>query len=184
MDGAKVEITGVKSVINQLNKIDKELVKAFKENVNQIAQPAIEATAGRYRDVGVPLSGMANLWEQEGKSGARKKKFPYVADKAAASLKVKYDTRRNAVGVIVIQQNNPAAAIFEVAGRKNVNHLSMSLDQETSRGYKQSAPGRTKIMGPAIYRATRKGGTKEIQRLVKELEETLTRRIAAMGTNR
>jgi hypothetical protein len=163
MDGAKVEITGVKSVINQLNKIDKELVKAFKENVNQIAQPAIE---------------------QEGKSGARKKKFPYVADKAAASLKVKYDTRRNAVGVIVIQQNNPAAAIFEVAGRKNINHLSMSLDQETSRGYKQSAPGRTKIMGPAIYRATRKGGTKEIQRLVKELEETLTRRIAAMGTNR
>lgn len=184
MDGAKIQVTGVKAVINQLNKIDKELVKAFKENVNQIAQPAIDATAAKYRDVGVPLSGMANLWEREGKTGARRKIYPYSPDKAGASLKVKYDTRRNAVGVIVIQQNNPGAAIFEVAGRRNVNHLSMSLDQETGRGYAESAPGRTKVMGPAIYRATRRGGTKEIQRLVTELEQTLTRRIAAMGTNR
>jgi hypothetical protein len=36
---------------------------------------------------------------------------------------MRFDTRRNAVGVILIEQKDPAAAIFETAGRANANKL-------------------------------------------------------------
>lgn len=179
--GGSIEINGIKQTINALNRIDKELVKAFKENVNRLSQPAIDATGAEYRAVGLPISGMAYTWGRESKSGRITKLFPYDADKAAAGLAVKYDTRRGAVGVIVIQQKNPAAAIFEVAGRTNLTNLGVSLDQESGRGYKIARPGRTRIMGPAIYRATRRGVTDEIRKLVKDLEETLSRKLASQN---
>jgi hypothetical protein len=62
---------------------------------------------------------------------------------------VKFDTRRKAVGVILIEQKDPAAAIFETAGRANTNKLNTSL---MFVGLPVSA-GRTRLIGPAVYRA-------------------------------
>jgi hypothetical protein len=44
---------------------------------------------------------------------------------------MKFDTRRNAVGVILVIQKDQAAAIFETAGRANANRLSNNLDPVT-----------------------------------------------------
>lgn len=135
-----IEVTGVKDAIRALNKIEPGLRKEFQREAATIARPAIEEAQRGY--VGLPLSGMARNWSQDGR-----KLFPYDPVKAAKGVKLKLDAARNAVAVIVIQQTNAAAAIFESAGRKNPNRLGNQLGN--------LAPGRTRIIGPAVYRKKR-----------------------------
>ena len=143
---ARIEVVGVKDTINQLNKLDKELAKEFKALATSIAQPAINAAKAVYDKV--PLSGMNYKWQEKGRSRAN---FPFTVAKAKAGVRVRFDTRRNAVGVILIEQKDPAAAIFETAGRKNPNKLNTSL---MFVGLPVTA-GRTRLIGPAVYRARR-----------------------------
>jgi len=133
------ELVGIREAVAALNKIEPGLRKQFAAELNQIAEPAIQAARSVYAFQGVPLSGMSGNWSQGGR-----KKFPYDPVKAAKGVKVKLDTRRNQVGVIVIQQTDAAANIFETAGRKNSNNLATSLGATPSAG-------RTRIFGPAVY---------------------------------
>ena len=137
---ATIEIVGVKQTINSLRKIDPQLQKDFKADATAIAQPAINAGKAVYRDV--PLSGMQYKWAQNGR-----KIFPFVPGKAANGVKMRFDTRRNAVGVILIEQKDVAAAVFETAGRANSNKLGSAL------GF--VGAGRTRLLGPAVYKARR-----------------------------
>ena len=141
---AKVDISvvGVKDTINKLRKLDPELQKQFKVDSTAIAQPAINAAKAMYTRV--PLSGMSRDWKQK-KDGRKIKGFN--VDKAKNGVQMKFDTRRNAVGVILIIQKDQAAAIFETAGRANRNSLSDNLSPVQ--------PGRTRLIGPAVYRARR-----------------------------
>ena len=139
---ATVEIVGVKQTINALGKIDKELQKQFKADATAIAQPAINAAKGMYTQV--PLSGMSRDWKQK-KDGRKIKGFDVT--KAKNGVQMKFDTRRNAVGVILIIQKDQAAAIFETAGRANRNSLSDNLSPVQA--------GRTRLIGPAVYRSRR-----------------------------
>ena len=81
---------------------------------------------------------------------------------------MKFDTRRNAVGVILIIQKDQAAAIFETAGRANANTLSNNLEPVR--------PGRTRIIGPAVYRA-RKGIEREMTDMIRTVTTTVQRRL-------
>ena len=137
-----ITVVGVKDTINQLGKIDKELQKQFKSDATAIAQPAINAAKAMYTRV--PLSGMSRDWKQK-KDGRKIKGFD--VDKAKNGVQMKFDTRRGAVGVILVIQKDQAAAIFETAGRKNTNSLSRNLDPVSA--------GRTRLIGPAVYRARR-----------------------------
>ena len=141
---AKVDISvvGVKDTINKLRKLDPELQKQFKVDATAIAQPALNAAKAVYTQV--PLSGMSRDWKQK-KDGRKIKGFDVT--KAKNGVQMKFDTRRNAVGVILIIQKDQAAAIFETAGRKNTNSLSRNLDPVQA--------GRTRLIGPAVYRARR-----------------------------
>ena len=141
------EVVGVKQAINNLGKIDKQLQKDFKAQATQIAEPALSAAKAVYTQV--PLSGMNYKWQEKGRSRAN---FPFTVAKAKAGVRVRFDTRRNAVGVILIEQKDPAAAIFETAGRKNANKLNTSL---LFVNLPVSA-GRTRLIGPAVYKARRK----------------------------
>ena len=141
-----VEVVGLKQTINSLRKIDAQLQKDFKADATAIAQPAINAGKAVYTRV--PISNFANDWTQK-KDGRRIKGFSI--DKARNGVKMRFDTRRNAVGVILIEQKDQGAAIFEVAGRKNSNRLDTSL---RIAGYPVSA-GRTRLIGPAVYKARR-----------------------------
>ena len=141
---AKVDISvvGVKDTINKLRKLDPELQKQFKVDATAIAQPALNAAKAVYTQV--PLSGMSRDWKQK-KDGRKIKGFDVA--KAKNGVQMKFDTRRNAVGVILIIQKDQAAAIFETAGRRNTNSLSRNLDPVQA--------GRTRLIGPAVYRSRR-----------------------------
>jgi hypothetical protein len=136
-----IQVVGVKDTINALRKIDPQLQKDFKAQATQIADPAISAAKAVYTQV--PLSGMAYSWTSNGR-----KVFPFTVNKAVKGVRMRFDTRRNAVGVILIEQKDPAAAIFETAGRANANRLSNNLEPVTA--------GRTRLIGPAVYKARRK----------------------------
>ena len=135
-----IEIVGVKQTINSLRKIDPQLQKDFKSDATAIAQPAIQAGKAVYTDL--PLSGMKYNWTQRDR-----KLFPFTVTKAVNGVRMRFDTRRGAVGVILIEQKDPAAAIFETAGRANANKLGQAL------GF--VGVGRTRLIGPAVYKARR-----------------------------
>ena len=147
-----IEIVGVKETINALRKIDPQLQKDFKADATAIAQPALNAAKAVYTQV--PLSGMKYKWQEKGRTRAN---FPFTVAKAVNGVKVRFDTRRNAVGVILIEQKDPAAAIFETAGRANANKLGNAL------GF--VGAGRTRLLGPAIYKA-RRGIEAEMQKMI------------------
>ena len=145
-----IEIVGVKQAINDLRKIDPQLQKDFKADATAIAQPAINAGKAVYKEL--PLSGMKYKWTQRDR-----KLFPFTTAKAVSGVRMRFDTRRNAVGVILIEQKDPAAAIFETAGRANANKLGNAL------GF--VGAGRTRLLGPAIYKA-RRGIEAEMEKMI------------------
>ena len=147
----KTDLVGVRDAVASLNKIEPGLRKQFTAELNQIAQPAIQAAQQRYGSLGVPLSGMSKPWTNKGR-----KLFPYDPAKASKGVKVKLDTRRNSNGVIVIQQTDAATGIFETAGRRTSNNLATNLGNTPGQG-------RTRIFGPAVYSQIR-AITVEIER--------------------
>ena len=156
---ASVEVVGLKETINALRKIDPQLQKDFKADATAIAQPAIQAAKLAYSQF--PLSGMAYRWADRGR-----KIFPFTISGAQAGVKIRFDTRRNAVGVILIEQKNAATAVFEGAGRKDTNRLGTSLDSvSTERGFAMAMPGRSRLIGPAVYKA-RRGIEDEMKKMI------------------
>ena len=158
---ARIEVVGVKDTINQLNKLDKELAKEFKASATSIAQPAMNAAKNMYTKV--PLSGMSRNWKSQKRTPPQNIKG-FDVSRAKAGVQMKFDTRRNAVGVILIIQKDQAAAIFETAGRANPNRLSNNLDSVR--------PGRTRLIGPAVYSA-RRGIEREMKSVIAEASRTV-----------
>ena len=156
---ASIQNVGVKEAINGLRKIDPQLQKDFKAEATAIAQPAIDAGKAAYTQI--PLSQMRYKWNDQGR-----KVFPFTISSAQAGVRMRFDTRRNAIGVILIEQKNAAAAVFEGAGRKTTNRLGKSLDYVSSeRGFAMAMPGRTRLIGPAVYKAKR-GIEREMEKMI------------------
>ena len=149
---ATIQVVGVKDTINALKKIDPQLQKDFRAQANEIALPAINAAKDVYTEI--PLSGMKYKWSSKGRQV-----FPFTVAKAKSGVRLRIDTRRNAVGVILIEQKDPATAIFETAGRANANRLGDQL------GF--VGTGRTRLIGPAVYKA-RRGIEKEMENMILE----------------
>jgi len=136
---ADMELVGVRETIRSLNKVEPGLRKEFVSEAKQIAQPAIQRVQAGYQQV--PLSGMSRNWRD--KQGRRL--FPFTVAKAKRGVQLKVDTDRRATAIISIVQKDQATAIFETAGRRNPNPLERSLGE--------LRPGRTRIIGPAVYSA-------------------------------
>ena len=167
---ATTEIVGLKQTINALRKIDPQLQKDFKADATAIAQPAITAAKTAYSQF--PLSGMAYKWSDRGR-----KIFPFTISGAQSGVKMRFDTRRNAVGVILIEQKNAAAAVFEGAGRKDTNRLGTSLDAiSPERGFAMAMPGRSRLIGPTVYRA-RRGIEAKMVKMIKSTIDTVQREL-------
>jgi len=152
-----IQVAGVKETINALKKIDPQLQKDFRAQATSIAQPAINAAKDMYTKV--PLSGMAYKWASKDRQ-----LFPFSVAKAKSGVKLRIDTRRNAVGVILIEQKDPATAIFETAGRANANRLGDQL------GF--VGAGRTRLIGPAVYKA-RRGIEAEMEKMILDTARTV-----------
>ena len=161
---AKIEVAGVKDAINQLRKIDPELQNQFKRDAKAIAQPAIDAGKAAYsvlddQEHPFALSGMSRKWTQDGR-----KLFPFKLSRAKNGVVMKFDTRRNAVGVISIMQKDVATAVFETAGRVTSNKLGRQL------GFVNS--DQTRILKPAIEKDIAKV-EREIEKIVKTAMRTV-----------
>ena len=158
-----VQVAGVKETINALKNIDPELQKQFKADATRIAQPAVIAAQNMYTQV--PLSGMSRDWKQK---KDKRKIRGFDVGRAKKGVQMKFDTRRNAIGVILVIQKDQAAAIFETAGRANANILSNNLSPVQ--------PGRTRFIGPAVYRA-RKGIEREMQQMINGVSSMIARQM-------
>ena len=161
----KTSVVGIRDAVLTLNKLEPGLRKQFAKELNQIAAPALDAAKSRYASLGMPLSGMAKPWTDRGRA-----RFPYSPAKAAKGVEVKLDTRRNATAVIVIQQKDPAASIFETAGRKNANNLATQLGATP-------LPGRTRLFGLAVYSKIRQVST-EIERAAIRVANDVGRKLS------
>lgn len=150
MTSATIETAGIKNAITALRKLEPETNKAFRKNVRQIAAPAVDNVRSKYPSV--YLSGLSRNW-----AGKARGKGPLDPNKARRGVRVVFSARRNTVGVILIEQADPATAIFEGAGRANPNRLSQSLDSvDDDRGWAAILPGRTRIIGKAVYQSRRR----------------------------
>jgi len=163
-----VRVDGVKDTINQLGKIDKQLQKQFKADATRIAEPALDAGRRSYARLNnesdpYALSGMSRSWTQGGR-----KIYPLTVAKAIKGVSMKFDTRRRAIGVILIIQKDVATAVFETAGRKTSNKLGASLGSIDS--------GKTRLLQPAVDGARDKI-EKEMRQLVKDVTATVQRGI-------
>lgn len=173
MAQASVDMVDVKRVVSELRKIDPELQKEFRRQAADLAKPAIQAARDAYRMV--PLSGLAEAWREK-RSGRRIP--PFSVGSAQSGVRFRLDTRRNAIGVINIEQRNQSAAIFEAAGRRNPNRLAASLDQvATERMWKQVPETPTRLFGPAVYKAARQGVTDALRRLILDASRTVEKSI-------
>lgn len=159
---ADMDLVGLRDAIRSLNKIEPGLRKEFVADARRIGQPAVDAVRRNYTQV--PLSGMSRNWKD--KQG--RLLFPFTVPKAQRGVQVVVNTDRRSDATIVIAQKNQAAAIFETAGRRYPNSLERSLGE--------LAPGRTRILGPAVYRARtliedemRAAAQRVIKRVQKEL---------------
>jgi hypothetical protein len=110
----KTEIVGAKEAIKSLRKIDPELRKQFNRDVKTITAPVVDAAKTAYPTM--PLSGMSRIWSAGGRQ-----LLPWSASKARSGVQVKIDTGKRAVSVIRIQQKDPAASIYELAGKRASN---------------------------------------------------------------
>lgn len=137
---ADMNLVGVRETIRSLNKIEPGLRKQFVNDSRRIAAPAIEEARRGYDRL--PLSGMARRWSQNGRQ-----LFPFSLTRAQRGVQLKVDTDRRATAIISIVQKDQAAAIFETAGRRTPNPLERSLGD--------LQPGRTRVLGPAVYRSRR-----------------------------
>ncbi len=110
-----------------LRKIDPQLRKDFNKRARDIAKPIVIAAKRNYTQV--PLSGMSRRWSQNGRL-----KFPFTVPEARKGVRIKIDTSRRLnrgparpVGIVSVKQINPAAVIFDMAGKATDNQLARNL---------------------------------------------------------
>jgi len=106
---AGVQVIGVEETVKELRKVNPEYRKEFNRGIKTVLAPMVAAAKSGYPDL--PLSGMARSWNQGGRQ-----LLPWSAANARKGVKVKTRTSRGTKSVVRVQQMDPAAAIFEVAG--------------------------------------------------------------------
>ena len=154
------EIEGVKDTIKALRRIDPELRKEFNLKVKAIAAPMTDAMKSEYSDNSFP-SGTKRKWST--KDG--RKLFPLTAAKAQNGVKVKINTSYRDRNAFYVMQANPAAAIFDMAGKKNLNGLGSAFSSKFGKNA-------SRVMWPVAERHE-KQVKKNVQELVKETTKTV-----------
>ena len=147
----------MKETIRSLSKIDPAIRRQFTKDATSVARPIIDEAVQKYPTEA--LSGMARVWRQNGRQ-----LFPYDRRAAIRGLKIRVDTRRRSGAAIKIVQRNPAAVIFETAGRGTPNRLGSNL----TRKFEQAS----RLLWPI---AERKG--REVEQAMVELVREASRQV-------
>ena len=151
------EITGVKETIKALRRIDPELRKEFNAKYKDAVSPMTNAAKAIYDDQRFP-SGTKRTWAPGGR-----KIFPLTAAKAKTGVKPKINTSYRGGTALYVMQANPAAAVFDIAGRST--GLGAAFSAKFGRN-----PSR--VMWPVAERQE-KQVKKNVEELVKETTKTV-----------
>ena len=161
-----VKMSGVKDAVKELRKIDPELRKQFNKDAKSVVAPVVNAAKAQYPTE--YLSGMSRPWTQRGVA-----KFPYIQTKATSGVKLKVDTRGKAVSIISVLQNNPAAAIVDMAGKKGGGSRQ---GEAFIANLTKKFGNASRIMWPSFERHETEV-TYEMTRLIKEVMERVSKEI-------
>ena len=115
-----IQVNGVKDAVKYLNQVEPGYRKAYVANMKQIAKPMTDAMQSQYDDSKFP-SGTKRNWSPGGRQV-----FPLSASKAVRGVGVRVNNKKRGAAFSVMQKN-PAAAIFDIAGRANVNPLGTAF---------------------------------------------------------
>ena len=151
------EITGVKETIKALRRIDPELRKEFNTNYGRAVSPMTNAAKALYDDKRFP-SGTKRTWAPGGR-----KIFPLTAAKAKTGVRPKINTSYRGGTALYVMQANPAAAVFDIAGRST--GLGAAFSAKFGRD-----PSR--VMWPVAERHE-KQVKRNVEELVKETTKTV-----------
>lgn len=125
-DRTSIEVVGVKEAVKYLNQVEPGFRKEYVANMKQIAKPMTDAMKDVYDDSRFP-SGTKRNWSQNGTP-----KFPLTATKAIRGVAVRVNNKKSGAAFSVMQKN-PAAAIFDIAGRSNQNALASAFTTKFGR---------------------------------------------------
>ena len=121
-----IQVNGVKDAVKYLNQVEPGYRKAYVANMKQIAKPMTDAMQSSYDDARFP-SGTKRNWSPGGRQV-----FPLSASKAVRGVGVRVNNKKRGAAFSVMQKN-PAAAIFDIAGRANVNPLGTAFSTKFGR---------------------------------------------------
>ena len=146
-----IQVNGVKDAVKYLNQVEPGYRKAYVANMKQIAKPMTDAMQSQYDDSKFP-SGTKRNWSPGGRQV-----FPLSAPKAVRGVGVRVNNKKRGAAFSVMQKN-PAAAIFDIAGRANVNPLGTAFSTKFGRSA-------SRVIWP-VFEARISDLTTEVQKVV------------------
>jgi len=146
-----IQVNGVKDAVKYLNQVEPGYRKAYVANMKQIAKPMTDAMQSQYDDSKFP-SGTKRNWSPGGRQV-----FPLSASKAVRGVGVRVNSKKRGAAFSVMQKN-PAAAIFDIAGRANVNPLGNAFSNKFGRSA-------SRVIWP-VFEARISDLTTEVQKVV------------------
>ena len=121
-----IKVDGVKEAVKYLNQVDPGFRIAYVANMKEIARPMTDAMKSNYDDNRFP-SGTKRNWSDDGRQI-----FPLSASNAIRGVSLRVNNKKVGAAFSVMQKN-PAAAIFDIAGRANSNPLGTAFSTKFGR---------------------------------------------------
>ena len=121
-----IKVDGVKEAVKYLNQVEPGFRKAYVANMKEIARPMTDAMKSNYDDNRFP-SGTKRNWSDDGRQI-----FPLSASNAIRGVSLRVNNKKVGAAFSVMQKN-PAAAIFDIAGRANSNPLGTAFSTKFGR---------------------------------------------------
>jgi hypothetical protein len=146
-----LQVNGVKDAVKYLNKVEPGFRKAYVANMKEIAKPMTDAMKANYDDNRFP-SGTKRNWSPGGRQV-----FPLSASNAVRGVGVRVNNKKQGAAFSVMQKN-PAAAIFDIAGRANNNPLGTAFSTKFGRSA-------SRVIWP-VFEAKIVALTTEVQKVV------------------
>jgi hypothetical protein len=121
-----LKVDGVKEAVKYLNQVEPGYRKAYVANMREISKPMTDAMKSNYDNNRFP-SGTKRNWSPGGRQV-----FPLTAANAVRGVGVRVNNKKKGAAFSVMQKN-PAAAIFDIAGRANTNPLGTAFSAKFGR---------------------------------------------------
>jgi hypothetical protein len=149
-----IKVDGVKEAVKYLNKVEPGFRKTYVANMKQVAKPMTDAMKSQYDDNRFP-SGTTRNWSPNGRQV-----FPLSASNAIRGVNLRVNNKK-AGAAFSVMQKNPAAAIFDIAGRANSNPLGTAFSTKFGRTA-------SRVIWP-VFEARISDLTTEVQKVVNDV---------------